>query len=151
MKKISAFIASANSLLENYTRTANYIMALTDKVRQHLPKPLQLHCQVANYRDGILIVQTDNAAWATQLRYILPEVQTRLQTYPEFKALNSIRYFVRPAKNAAEKALTNPITLSAENAQILSAAAEHIAGSLGAKLKKIAQRSVGTTKNDAKL
>lgn len=36
------------------------------------------HCQPAKFDDGELTVKADSTAWATQLRYLLPQIERRL-------------------------------------------------------------------------
>ena len=52
------------------------------------------HCFVANFENGKLVLQVKNTAWATRLRYAIPEILETLASYPEFLTLQSIRYHI---------------------------------------------------------
>ncbi len=41
-----------------------------------------------------MVVIVDNASWATNLRYAIPDIIKTLRTQPEFKGLQSIHYHI---------------------------------------------------------
>jgi hypothetical protein len=43
---------------------------MTNKLRTYLPKNLREHIQVANFKNGTLIIHTDSSIWASQLRFL---------------------------------------------------------------------------------
>lgn len=141
MKKVDHLLKSDNSLLEGYFHAVKRLTTLNKLLKKQLPILLQSHCQVANYQAGCLSIQTDNAAWATQLRYILPDIQKKLETLPEFKDLKTISYFIAPAENLATQQPIHELKISSDSAQIIKDAAEYIPGRLGELLKKIAARA----------
>lgn len=138
MKRIDKLIRNSDTLLDNYVQIAQQLSALNALLKTVLPVTVRNHCQIANYRDGCLIIQATNAAWATQLRYLIPDIQVKLQAIPQFKDVQTIRYFVAPA--TAITVANNPIQpqLSAQNAQLILDTAEHIPGRLGKALGKLA-------------
>ena len=54
---------------------------ITQALIKILPDPWIEHCQVANIRDTILILQADSSAWATRLHYQCPEILKYLQEH----------------------------------------------------------------------
>ena len=46
--------------------------------RTVIPNELNEHTRVANFREGYLIIECDSAAWATRLRYLLPDIKQKL-------------------------------------------------------------------------
>lgn len=64
---------------------------LSHKVVQLLPDDLASSCQVGSFNKGCLILTTQNAAWASQLRYALPELRDRLRKEAGMYQLLSIK------------------------------------------------------------
>jgi hypothetical protein len=64
---------------------------LTNKVRQLLPEPLAGECHVGSFNKGCLVLSTNNAAWASQLRYALPELRDKLRKELGLYQLSSIK------------------------------------------------------------
>jgi hypothetical protein len=83
------------------------------------------HSRVANFRDHCLIIEIDNAAWATRLRFILPELTVKLSTYPELQTLKRIAWYIQPP-TYHKPMQKNNLTLTAESAQLLHNAAATI-------------------------
>jgi len=63
-----------------------------------LPSPLNQHCYVANVRAHTLVIHTDSALWATQLRLRVPELITLWQhdMRPSVSMIEHIEVKVRP-------------------------------------------------------
>lgn len=68
-----------NPQLLNLCQQAIQLDELNCKVKAHLPTPLNNYCQVAAFNHGCLILRAQNAAWATELRYRLPELRDQLR------------------------------------------------------------------------
>jgi predicted nucleic acid-binding Zn ribbon protein len=56
------------------------------------------HAQPIRLRDGELLVDVDDQAWASQLRWLEPELRTRLQALPGAPQVDRIRFRVRPVE-----------------------------------------------------
>ncbi len=48
------------------------------RLRPHLPDPLDQHCVLANVRGATAILAADSAGWASRLRYLAPALLPRL-------------------------------------------------------------------------
>ncbi len=55
--------------LQNIQQRAVALLKLNRAVAGLLPAPLQPWCRVANFRQGVLILETANASWMMRLRY----------------------------------------------------------------------------------
>ena len=73
-------------LLDNTNRTLKQLMSRIKALRQwdrlvkrFIPEEFHSHCQVINLRQECLVIEVQHAAWATRLRYLLPQLTTRLQ------------------------------------------------------------------------
>lgn len=76
---------------------------LNSKIKTTLETPLADNCQVAAFNKGCLILSVTNAAWATELRYLLPELRDKLRKMGLYQ-LVSIKIVLRsiapqPTKN----------------------------------------------------
>lgn len=84
-----------DSSLKNIQAKSVALSVLNRVVCQLLPITVREHCRVANYRQGVLIIEVSSANWLTRLRYeqerlILTLRQTKLT------GLASIQYKVNP-------------------------------------------------------
>ncbi len=57
------------SMLQNVQQRAVALLRLNRAVKGILPAPLHPWCRVANFRQGILVLETANASWLMRLRY----------------------------------------------------------------------------------
>ena len=52
---------------------------LNSKLKMYLQPSLHKHCAIGSFNKGCLVITTDNAAWATELRYEIPALRDRLR------------------------------------------------------------------------
>ena len=57
---------------------------------------LAAHAQPIALRDGELVIEVDDQAWASQLRWLEPELRTRLEALPGGPKVDRIRFRLRP-------------------------------------------------------
>ena len=69
-----------NSKLSQICMQAIQLEELSTIVLKYLPQALRAHCHVSSLRSGILVLITSSPIWATQLRYLAPELRERLRT-----------------------------------------------------------------------
>ncbi len=74
--------------------------SLTDQFRALLPAAEAGHFTVASRKGGVLVVHARSAAWATRLRFRVPELLPSLRRLEDFAGVEEVR--VRPA--ATERA-----------------------------------------------
>ncbi|RUR10722.1 DUF721 domain-containing protein [Legionella septentrionalis] len=99
--------------------------SLKDKVSQHLPPLFQKHCSIAGFNKGCLILLVDDAIWATQLRFLLPELRDKLRQEAGIYQLASIKLLLNPAEQIQIKTKTPvPHMLSLPNKMAIMHAAE---------------------------
>ena len=70
-------------LLADLERRTRETLSLTARVRQILPDPEKDHIISVSYREDVLIVVVDSAAWSSRIRYLQQELLERLRTAGE--------------------------------------------------------------------
>lgn len=69
---------------------------LNVKLHAYLPAPLNTHCQIGSFNKGCLVIVVNDAAWASQLRYMLPELRDKLRKEAGIYQLSSINISIIP-------------------------------------------------------
>ena len=126
------------SMLQNIQQRAVALLRLNRAVKGILPATLHPWCRVANFRQGILIIETANASWLMRLRYEQPALLSalRAQILP---SLISIDIRINPSlagKGAEIVQENNNQTESSEN-EVNRQLSEHSAEAL----REVAKRS----------
>jgi hypothetical protein len=87
-------ILEKNTALEKLVRKTHTSKNLAFIFRSMLDAGFAKHCHFAHLKDSVLTITVTNAAWATRLRYAIPDMVKNLSTQPEFKQVTTIRYSV---------------------------------------------------------
>lgn len=142
---LDTFFDDAN-LLRNVQQHAIALLKLNQAVNKLLPKQLQPHCRVANYRNGILVLETHNANWLMGLRYEQSNLLSALRSHV-LPSLASIDIRINPAWQDPTK-VTHPTDsaevpqvnrqLSLESALHIKNLAAHSPDKLRQKLERLA-------------
>ncbi len=94
-----------NYQLQQILQQAQRLQALNELVQQFLQPQMRVHCRVANYQQGSMVLAADNASVATLLRYDLPNILQKIRQTDGFAGLANIKVHVSklhaPAKQAA--------------------------------------------------
>ncbi len=137
---ITTYLKQDNHTLGNLLFKLNQLKTWNSWLRAALPADSLImdHCQIVGLDRTSLIVIADNAHWVTRFRFLIPQLLTQLQQYPELKNIRSICCKVRPALHPTiKKTQRQPLQISATTAEILQETAQKISDQ---KLKKILQR-----------
>lgn len=94
------------------------------RVLQSVPDNLRVGVRLVSYKDGELVLQTDNAARASQLRFRQQEIMADLRQEEAFEFVWKLKINVRPGRYSLKKPPA-PMTLSKENARLLEEEAGH--------------------------
>lgn len=65
-------------------------------IKRFLPKELQSYCKVGSFNQGRLQLIVADSAWASQLRYMLPELRDKLRREAKIFQLSSIKLTIQP-------------------------------------------------------
>ncbi|MGL5359008.1 MAG: DUF721 domain-containing protein [Shewanella sp.] len=124
--------------LPNLAEKAELLLYLDQHVKQIVTGPVAEQLNVANFRQGILVIETTSAAWAARINFQKSKLLAQLQaeTLPILTAIevkvNPRLALYEPKPKPAHKALS-PVA-----AEHIAALAENISGTLGEKLKRLA-------------
>ena len=104
------------------------------------PVEVREHCRLAGVRDGNVVLLVDSSAWATRLRYALPELT---ETSELLRSAKNIRVKVRPThESPPEPPLRKPNRLTTQSADVLLACSETIGDDqLAASLRRLAKHA----------
>ena len=84
--------------LGDVMRMATLIERAQNHLRRQLPPDVAEHLYVGGYRNGVLTLITDRAAWLTWLRYEQPRLLELLHQLPGFEAVMKFSLKVRPIR-----------------------------------------------------
>ncbi|KTD22528.1 DUF721 domain-containing protein [Legionella londiniensis] len=80
-----------NPRLADICQNALYLDELNQKVLQFLPESFRAQVKVGSYNKGKLVLIASNQEWASQLRYILPELRDKLRVDGKIYHLTTIQ------------------------------------------------------------
>lgn len=108
--------AGAQGMLQNVQQRATALLRLNRAVRGILPAQLHPWCRVANFRQGILVLETANASWLMRLRYEQATLLSalRAQILP---SLTSIDIRINPTLAAIGKDSVQEISIQSRSGQ----------------------------------
>ena len=146
--KMLTNLLSQGSLLSQIHERTLALSQLAKVVDELLPTPLNQQYRVANYRQGVLILEVSSANWLTRIKYeqsnLISAIRKKI-----LPSLSSIQYKINPAiatnysqsvnffdKNAK---INNVITI--QTAIYLNAVAEHAPEKLKKQLIKLANHA----------
>lgn len=106
MKSISQCL---NKQLSTICQHSMQLEELSLKISAFLPSHFISKCQVGSFNKGCLVLTTTNAAFASEIRYLLPELRDKLRKEAGLYQLSSIKItIIAPSsqiENPAQKNL----------------------------------------------
>lgn len=133
-KALSYFLASESTLATIFHKLES-LKVLNQLWQKKMDADLAKHSFIANQRDDVLIIEVDNAAFATRLRYNIPEIILQLREEKEFLFLKKIEWYICPslALSPRRKKEKRKLFLSDSVIRLLNNTAENMANE---KLRK---------------
>lgn len=105
-----------------------------------LPSMLSQYCQVCDYQEGKLIVETTSNAVATQLRFTKPQLLAKLRQHHPFQRLVDIEIKISaPEPQKSKRRLRPNSNVSAANRQLLRDTADFIGSDNSQASKSLAE------------
>jgi len=143
---ITHVLQQDSKILHDLLLKVKHLKQLSNILAEHLDAKLASHCQVVNLDNHCLIVITDNAIWATQFRFQIPNLLPKLRQHPLLYQLKTINCKIRPTTGQYQipEAHQPPVMLriSPRTAEMILAAASTIKhDKLQAVMQKIAEHT----------
>jgi hypothetical protein len=77
-------------VLGHIIKQASKIRTLDAAVKKHLPENIAKHVQVVNLHQGRLTLSATTPAWASKVKFMLPDLLEALRQEPQFCFLTGI-------------------------------------------------------------
>jgi hypothetical protein len=101
--------------------------AWSAQLRALLPADTREHCEVATVQGPVLTILVQNAAWATRLRFMLPELLRELNRLSDFGGVRDIQIRIARHPTAVGQSMESQLTARPPDAVAL----EGLASTLG--------------------
>jgi hypothetical protein len=134
-------LLKSSAVLQQIGKRLEEHESLLERVRQQLPSDLASHCRAAVPDGDRLTLYVDSPAWASRLRYLVPELESRLRSGR--RAVRQVRVRVLAVATDALPNLPERKAkrLSEENRRMVLKVAEGLSEpSLRAALRRLAAR-----------
>ena len=133
-------ICQQNSVLNRLSQRSKKLEQLNYLLKQALPSQFSAHCRLANISGSTLIIHTDNASFASLIRFQSPVIIKTLSTELDI-IITHLDVKVRPLFTLNNEAETRTISLSSSAANTLQQTALSIENSpLKDSLEKLSKR-----------
>ena len=146
--KVLTSLLSQGALLSKIKERTVALSQLTKVIDELLPTPLNQQYRIANYRQGVLILEVSSASWLTRLKYeqsnLLSGIRQKI-----LPSLSSIQYKINPtiATNYSQSVILSDKNvkisnvISKQTAIYLNAIAEQAPDKLKKQLIKLANHA----------
>lgn len=144
---LTSILAQNFSLSKIQDRT-NALNSLAKVVNDLLQSPMNQQCRVANYRQGVMILEVSTASWLTRLKYeqsnLISEIRKNI-----LPSLSSIQYQINPNISVrwshnnyqSDKSSLVSSVITQKSAMFLYALAENAPDKLKKQLIKLANHA----------
>jgi hypothetical protein len=122
---IESLLLRDSDVLHPLTHHSAKIATIQNVIKSHLDESLSQHLTVANFDEDAIILHASNSAWASRLRYNIPEIQNIARDQCNLPNLRTIRIKVVPEQQDRE-IQTREIQLSTETKTLISEIAETV-------------------------
>lgn len=99
-----------NPRLTEICKRAIQLEELNSKIYTYLPTSLQKHCHVGSFTNGCLVIIVNDAVWASELRYSLPDLRDALRKEAGIYQLSSIKINVAMVETTTPAVKANNFT-----------------------------------------
>ncbi|MDF1758527.1 MAG: DUF721 domain-containing protein [Legionellaceae bacterium] len=101
-----------NNKLANICAQAIKIEDISKLLLTYLPDDLKHNCRAASFIRGCLVIVVADAIWASQLRYVVPELRDRLRNEAKLYQISSIKIIIDPkiySDSSTQKAIKKTV------------------------------------------
>lgn len=78
---------------------ASKLTAYNTTIQRYLPALLHPHCRIISFQNGCLVLGVPDSSWASQLRYLLPELRDQLRAQENWYQLTSVKIVIDTANH----------------------------------------------------
>lgn len=133
-------VCSSDSQLNRLSQRAQQLNKLNYILQQVMPPQFAAHCQLANINKQTVIVHTDNASYASLLRFQAKTICSALSEHLS-QPVTKLELKVRPLVSAKKQDTTAPISLPIDAAEAIQQTADSIEeGPLKSALENLTKR-----------
>ncbi len=94
----TSFLRHDSTVLQTLFTQLEQLRQLNSILADHIDPSLVNHCLITSLENGCLMLATESAIWGTHIRFQVPHLIAKLQSYPQFKTLRTIHCkVVRPS------------------------------------------------------
>lgn len=141
-------LASVSDCLRRPKGRLAQLVAQTDRLatinrafRAYLPPHLHDHAKIVSLSAQHWVIQTHSSAWATRLRYVLPQLQQQLSEHFGY-TIPVLKLRVQPAPQEPAPVPQRRMQMTEKSAALLAGTAQGIADQrLGAALRRLAENA----------
>ena len=117
---ISSILEDKNSSLSALYKKANSYQEIDRQIKSFLDPSLKTKFELANINADTAIILVSSSAWATRLRYNIPDILKILNKQLHYTSIKTIRIKIKKALNENPVANKNPAHLSDNSANFLN-------------------------------
>jgi hypothetical protein len=115
MKTIGEILGKNNSSFAKLIKKNQDIRSLASVFESALDANLAKNCKFASLEGSVVNITVKNAAWATRIRYAIPDMLKNLRIQPEFRTITAIRYFIDYQTHVVNPKRKKTARLSSDN------------------------------------
>ena len=136
MKKI---IHCLNDNLNKIIDSSSQVKQINQLLPLYLPSPINQYCHASLFKSGILYLELGNPSFATEIRYLIPELRNQLRKNHGMFDLISIKASFNPNKtNNEPQKISKPVASGIKAAQSIRQDARGLDDALSHALKRLA-------------
>ena len=113
-------ILSKKSPIANLYKKGLYLKSLDNKLKNCLEPDLQDHFELANINKNTVILIADSSAWATRLRYSIPDILKIFNDQLDQQNIKTIRIKIKKTLSNSVNSTYKPPVLSKSTAKFLN-------------------------------
>lgn len=129
-----------NQEVKSLTENSRQLSELNHILQNCLPEKLAQYCQIRNYRNGSLTLETSTGSAATQLRFMQPQIHSKLKKSSKFRALQSINIKIASPQKTLDRRYKRQLpAVSSQNQNLIRQTADELSDEgLAASMRNLA-------------
>lgn len=139
MKSLQDHLQKRRGQLGKLLAQTEHLQNINRVFHAYLPGHLRTHAMITKMSAKSWIIQTDSSAWATRLRYVLPNLQQQLRDHLK-QEVPPLTVHIRPGNTVHTANEMHRPEITAETARLLKGTAQDLGNSrLGEALLRLSR------------